>query len=64
MDGAGAMISSDDLIALVRTYNPKTNAKMLADAFVYGAEMHDGQFRHSGEAYFTHPIAVAYILAE
>jgi len=58
------MISSDDLIALVRTYNPKTNAKKIADAFVYGESMHEGQFRHSGEAYFTHPVAVAAILAE
>ncbi len=58
------MISADDLIALVRTYNPKTNAKLIADAFAFGAEMHDGQFRHSGEPYFTHPVAVAGILAE
>ena len=58
------MTSADDLIALVRTYNPKTNAKLIADAFVFGAEMHDGQFRHSGEPYFTHPVAVTGILAE
>ncbi|WP_281981641.1 RelA/SpoT family protein [Thalassorhabdomicrobium marinisediminis] len=58
------MITADDLITLVRTYNPKTNAKLIADAFAFGAEMHDGQFRHSGEPYFTHPVAVAAILAE
>ncbi|MBU2992604.1 bifunctional (p)ppGpp synthetase/guanosine-3',5'-bis(diphosphate) 3'-pyrophosphohydrolase [Octadecabacter sp. 1_MG-2023] len=58
------MISADDLIALIRTYNPKTNADMIADAFAFGEEMHDGQFRHSGEPYFTHPVAVAAILAE
>jgi len=57
-------MTADDLIALVRTYNPKTNADMLADAFDFGEDMHDGQFRHSGERYFTHPIAVAGILAE
>ncbi len=57
-------MTADDLIALVRIYNPKTNEKMLADAFAFGEEMHDGQFRHSGEPYFTHPVAVAGILAE
>ncbi|SHF19367.1 GTP pyrophosphokinase [Loktanella atrilutea] len=58
------MTTADDLIALVRTYNPRTNEPLLRDAFAFGAEMHEGQFRHSGEPYFTHPIAVAQILAD
>ncbi|MEH6655065.1 bifunctional (p)ppGpp synthetase/guanosine-3',5'-bis(diphosphate) 3'-pyrophosphohydrolase [Loktanella salsilacus] len=58
------MNTADDLIALVRTYNPRTNEALLRDAFAFGEEMHEGQFRHSGEAYFTHPIAVAQILAD
>lgn len=58
------MTTADDLIALVRAYNPRTNEKMLRDAFAFGAEMHEGQFRHSGEPYFTHPVAVTVILAE
>ncbi|NBD30888.1 MAG: RelA/SpoT family protein [Alphaproteobacteria bacterium] len=58
------MIAADDLIGLVRTYNPKTNEALIRDAFAFGAEMHEGQFRHSGEPYFTHPVAVAGILAE
>ena len=58
------MISSDDLIELVRNYNPKTNAERLAKAHDFGEEMHEGQFRHSGEPYFTHPVAVAAILTE
>ncbi|KIN62308.1 Guanosine-3',5'-bis(Diphosphate) 3'-pyrophosphohydrolase [Sulfitobacter noctilucicola] len=57
-------ITADDLIALVRAYNPKTNEKRLRAAFDFGHEMHDGQFRHSGEPYFTHPVAVAAILTE
>ncbi|PIE14994.1 MAG: bifunctional (p)ppGpp synthetase/guanosine-3',5'-bis(diphosphate) 3'-pyrophosphohydrolase [Rhodobacterales bacterium] len=56
-------ITVDDLIALVRNYNPKTDADKLRRAFEYGARMHEGQFRHSGEPYFTHPVAVAAILA-
>ena len=58
------MISADDLIALVRNYNPKTNEALVRSAYEFGAEMHDGQFRHSGEPYFSHPVAVAAILAE
>lgn len=57
-------ITVDDLIALVRSYNPKTNETLIRTAFAYGAEMHDGQFRHSGEPYFTHPVAVAAILTQ
>ncbi len=58
------MTTADDLIALVRTYNPRLNEALLRDAFAFGAEMHEGQFRHSGEPYFTHPVAVTNILAE
>ena len=58
------MTTADDLIALVRTYNPNSNKALLRDAYAFGAEMHEGQFRHSGEPYFTHPVAVATILAE
>ena len=58
------MISADDLIALVRNYNPKTNEALIRTAYDFGARMHDGQVRHSGEPYFTHPVAVAAILTE
>jgi guanosine-3',5'-bis(diphosphate) 3'-pyrophosphohydrolase len=58
------MISADDLIELVRNYNPKTNEALIRSAYDYGGDMHDGQFRHSGEPYFSHPVAVAAILTE
>jgi GTP pyrophosphokinase/guanosine-3',5'-bis(diphosphate) 3'-pyrophosphohydrolase len=58
------MIDVEDLIALVRNYNPRTNEKLLRQAFDYGREMHEGQFRRSGEPYFSHPVAVAAILTE
>ena len=57
------MISDDDLIAQVRSYNPKTNADLIRAAYAYGREMHEGQVRHSGEPYFSHPVEVAVILA-
>lgn len=58
------MIDVEDLIALVRNYNPRCNADLIRDAYDYGMRMHEGQFRHSGELYFTHPVAVAAILTE
>ena len=58
------MIDVEDLIALVRNYNPRTNADLIRRAYAYGYTMHDGQMRKSGEPYFTHPVAVAAILTE
>lgn len=56
--------TADDLVTLVRGFNPKTNEALIRAAYSYGERMHEGQFRHSGEPYFTHPVAVAAILAE
>ena len=58
------MIDVEDLIALVRNYNPRTNEDLIRRAYDYGLRMHEGQFRKSGEPYFTHPVAVAAILTE
>nr|WP_204115046.1 bifunctional (p)ppGpp synthetase/guanosine-3',5'-bis(diphosphate) 3'-pyrophosphohydrolase [Shimia biformata] len=58
------MFPADELVASIRAYNPKTNEDLIRAAYEYGRQMHEGQFRHSGEPYFTHPIEVARILAE
>jgi guanosine-3',5'-bis(diphosphate) 3'-pyrophosphohydrolase len=57
-------ITADDLVELVRVYNPKTNEKQIRAAYEFGRAMHEGQYRHSGEPYFSHPVAVAAILTE
>lgn len=57
-------ITADDLVGLVQAYNPKTNQKLIRAAYDFGRDMHEGQFRHSGEPYFWHPVAVAAILTE
>jgi guanosine-3',5'-bis(diphosphate) 3'-pyrophosphohydrolase len=57
-------VTADDLIALVRTYNPRANETMIREAWAFGEAMHDGQLRQSGDPYFSHPVAVAAILAE
>ncbi|MGI3186368.1 RelA/SpoT family protein [Nioella aestuarii] len=58
------MIDVEDLLSLVRNYNPKCNEALLRGAYAYAKDMHEGQFRRSGEPYFTHPVEVAAILTE
>ena len=57
-------LGPQELVQLVRTYNPNCNDALLTGAYAYAQEMHEGQARHSGEPYFTHPVAVAAILTE
>ncbi|PIE13618.1 MAG: bifunctional (p)ppGpp synthetase/guanosine-3',5'-bis(diphosphate) 3'-pyrophosphohydrolase [Rhodobacterales bacterium] len=58
------MIAVDDLVDLIRAYNPKTNEQLIRDAYAFGKQAHEGQYRHSGEPYFCHPVEVAAILSE
>ena len=58
------MVEVEDLIALVRAYNPRTDVDLIRRAYAYGAKMHEGQVRRSGEPYFTHPVEVACLLTE
>ncbi|MCL4109709.1 UNVERIFIED_CONTAM: hypothetical protein GTU68_018436 [Idotea baltica] len=52
------------LLMVIRHYNPKTDEDLIRRAYDFGRDMHEGQTRHSGEPYFTHPIAVALLLSE
>ena len=56
-------LSKHDLIAYIHTYNPSVNADVVARAYDMCKQSHKGQKRHSGEAYYGHPVAVAGILA-
>lgn len=58
------MIEVEDLVDLVRNYNPNSNSDLIRRAYVYGKAMHEGQYRSSGEPYFSHPVEVAAILTE
>ncbi|MBK4765333.1 MAG: bifunctional GTP diphosphokinase/guanosine-3',5'-bis pyrophosphate 3'-pyrophosphohydrolase [Pantoea sp. Brub] len=49
---------------LIETYLPKEQIICIQKACVMAYYAHNGQIRSSGEPYITHPIAVAYILAE
>ncbi|MGA4545443.1 RelA/SpoT family protein [Uniformispora flossi] len=52
------------LVQVHRTHHPKADIALLQRAFVVAEMSHRGQMRKSGEAYITHPLAVATILAE
>jgi len=49
---------------LISKYLPAEERLKIAKAFIFGADAHETQVRSSGEPYFTHPVAVACILAE
>ncbi|NUU25713.1 MAG: HD domain-containing protein, partial [Streptomycetaceae bacterium] len=52
------------LVQVHRAHHPKADLALLQRAFVVAELSHRGQMRKSGEAYITHPLAVATILAE
>ena len=58
------MISLTDLIGAVSKYNSKVDIDRIRRAYDYGKKAHKGQWRKSGEVYFSHPLAVAKILTE
>ena len=52
------------LIETLKTYLPDEQIRSVMRAYEFGAEAHDGQTRKTGEAYISHPVAVAQELAE
>ncbi len=54
----------DRLLNKIKSYNPTGDLETVKKAFVFAQEKHDGQFRVSGEPFFSHPVAVANILAD
>ncbi len=53
----------NDLIEMLKEYNPE-EVEIVKRAYEYADDLHKGQFRQSGEPYISHPLNVAYILAE
>ena len=52
----------EKLRELLGTYLKPEDIERVAAAFLFSAEAHKGQFRISGDPYFSHPLAVAGIL--
>ena len=51
------------LLEILRATGKKYDLEKITSAFEYARDLHQGQFRVSGEAYISHPIAVAEIVA-
>jgi len=58
------MSGIEQLATKVATYLEPEQVNQVRRAYFYAEQAHDGQFRRSGEAYVTHPLAVAGILAD
>jgi guanosine-3',5'-bis(diphosphate) 3'-pyrophosphohydrolase len=56
--------SIDSLADNLSSYLGKDQVNNVRRAFYYAEQAHDGQMRRSGDAYVTHPLAVAGILSE
>ena len=61
------LAEEDSISALSKglsTYLAKEQVNSVRRAYFYAEQAHDGQFRHSGDPYVSHPLAVALILSE
>ena len=57
-------LTVDRLCDQIASYFPTADLNYIRDAYTFSEKAHSGQIRRSGEAYISHPLGVAYILAE
>ncbi|MFO7840457.1 MAG: bifunctional (p)ppGpp synthetase/guanosine-3',5'-bis(diphosphate) 3'-pyrophosphohydrolase [Desulfosalsimonadaceae bacterium] len=58
------MIRIGDILDKISEYYPEAELDIINQAYVYSAQVHEGQVRLSGEPYLSHPLEVASILAD
>ena len=51
------------LLEVIERSEKRYDIEKIKSAFLYASELHQGQFRLSGEPYVSHPVAVATIVA-
>lgn len=62
-DALDAVLRIAHLCDVIEEYLPLQDTRRIYDAYLFAAEAHDGVTRASGEPYISHPLTVAYILA-
>ena len=58
------MLRQYELVDLVKSYDPEADEDALNRAYVFAMKKHAGQFRTSGDPYYSHPSEVAGILTK
>ena len=61
---AEVKVRIEDILNRMERYRPDLDEDLLRHAYVFAANRHQGQIRRSGEPYLTHPLTVAWILAD
>lgn len=54
----------DKLVEKIKKYNSNCDFEALKKSYIFSKKAHEGQNRVSGEPFFTHPLEVAFILAD
>ena len=57
-------IALEPILHSLREHHPKADVTLLQRAFEVAERAHQGQTRHSGDDYITHPLSVTQILAD
>jgi len=58
------IIRLQDIEEEVLKHHPEADVSLIEKAYVFSAKVHEGQMRLSGEPYLSHPLEVAYLLAQ
>ena len=58
------MIAQTELVERVQAYDAGADRDLIDRAYVFSKEAHGSQKRESGDAYFSHPVEVAAIVAQ
>lgn len=54
----------EELFQKILAYHPQADISVIQKAYDFSEKAHEGQIRRSGEAYISHPLSVAGILAD
>ncbi|RQD70594.1 MAG: bifunctional (p)ppGpp synthetase/guanosine-3',5'-bis(diphosphate) 3'-pyrophosphohydrolase [Tindallia sp. MSAO_Bac2] len=54
----------ENLITMIEEHNPNCDVELIIRAYQFAESAHEGQYRKSGDRYFSHPVEVSKILIQ